>query len=102
MADEMVEEQPALSANQFTNVVQELISAEFKIDSYNIASNGQKHMVLVQNSELQTISVFSVPKMDQNVYLVAQIYVVTTAHSSKANIFFDGSYIGETYIDLRI
>ncbi|MDG2152778.1 MAG: DUF4139 domain-containing protein, partial [Crocinitomicaceae bacterium] len=92
-----------LSASQFTNVVQQLISAEFKIDlPYNIASNGQKHMVLVQNSELQTnFKYYSVPKMDQNVYLVAQMLKVDELQliPSKANIFFDGSYIGETYID---
>ena len=103
MADEIAEEQPALSANQFTNVVRKLISAEFKIDlPYNIASNGQKHMVLVQNSELQTnFKYYSVPKMDQNVYLVAQMLKVDELQliPSKANIFFDGSYIGETYID---
>ena len=101
--DDMAEEEPALSANQFTNVVQQLISAEFKIDlPYNIASNGQKHMVLVQNSELKTnFKYYSVPKMDQNVYLVAQMLKVDELQliPSKANIFFDGSYIGETYID---
>jgi uncharacterized protein (TIGR02231 family) len=101
--DDMENEEPALSANQFTNVVQQLISAEFKIDlPYNIASNGQKHMVLVQNSELQTnFKYYSVPKMDQNVYLVAQMLKVDELQliPSKANIFFDGSYIGETYID---
>ncbi len=101
--DDVAEEEPALSANQFTNVVQQLISAEFKIDlPYNITSNGQKHMVLVQNSELQTnFKYYSVPKMDQNVYLVAQMLKVDELQliPSKANIFFDGSYIGETYID---
>ena len=101
--DDEAEEEPALSANQFTNVVQQLISAEFKIDlPYNITSNGQKHMVLVQNSELQTnFKYYSVPKMDQNVYLVAQMLKVDELQliPSKANIFFDGSYIGETYID---
>ena len=98
-----MEEEPALSASQFTSVVQQLISAEFKINlPYNIASNGQKHMVLVQNSELKTnFKYYSVPKMDQNVYLVAQMLKVDELQliPSKANIFFDGSYIGETYID---
>jgi uncharacterized protein (TIGR02231 family) len=59
-------------------------------------------MVLVQNSELQTnFKYYSVPKMDQNVYLVAQMLKVDELQliPSKANIFFDGSYIGETYID---
>lgn len=101
--EDALEETPAMNANQFTNVVQQLISAEFKIDlPYNIASNGQKHMVLVQNSELKTnFKYYSVPKIDQNVYLVAEMLKVDELQliPSKANIFFDGSYIGETYID---
>ncbi len=103
MADELVEDTPAMGANQFTTVVQKLISAEFDIDlPYTIASNGAKHMVLVQNSELETnFKYYSVPKIDQSVYLVAQMLKVDELQliPSKANIFFDGSYIGETYID---
>ena len=101
--DEISEDVPAMGADQFTKVVQQLISAEFDIDlPYTIASNGLKHMVLVQNSELQTnFKYYSVPKIDQSVYLVAQMIKVDELQliPSKANIFFDGSYIGETYID---
>ena len=97
------DEEPAMQANQFTQVVQQLVSAQFDIDlPYSIASNGQKHMVLVQNSELQTnFKYYSVPKIDQSVYLVAEMLKVDELQliPSKANIFFDGSYVGETYID---
>jgi len=101
--DAIGDEDPAMNADQFTKVVQQLISAEFDIDlPYSIASNGLKHMVLVQNSELQTtFKYYSVPKIDQSVYLVAQMIKVDELQliPSRANIFFDGSYIGETYID---
>ena len=97
------EDEIALDADQFTKVVQQLIAAEFKINLPNsIASNGQKHMVLVQKSELKTnFKYYAVPKMDQSVYLVAEMLKVNELQliPSKANIFFDGSYIGETYID---
>ena len=97
------EDEIALDADQFTKVVQQLIAAEFKINlPYSIASNGQKHMVLVQKSELETnFKYYAVPKMDQSVYLVAEMLKVDELQliPSKANIFFDGSYIGETYID---
>ena len=97
------DEEPAMQANQFTQVVTQLVSAQFDIDlPYTIASNGQKHMVLVQNSELQTnFKYYSVPKIDQSVYLVAEMLKVDELQliPSKANIFFDGSYVGETYID---
>lgn len=97
------EDEIALDADQFTKVVQQLIAAEFKINlPYSIASNGEKHMVLVQKSELETnFKYYAVPKMDQSVYLVAEMLKVDELQliPSKANIFFDGSYIGETYID---
>lgn len=96
-------EDAALDASQFTTVVQQLIAAEFKIDlNYNIASDNQNHMVLVKQSELNTsFRYFAVPKLDPGVYLVAQMTKLDELQlvPAKANIFFDGTYIGETYID---
>jgi uncharacterized protein (TIGR02231 family) len=101
--ESIAEDEVALDANEFTKVVHQLIAAEFKIDlPYSIASNGQQHMVLVQKSELETnFKYYAVPKLDQSVYLVAEMLKVDELQliPSKANIFFDGSYIGETYID---
>ena len=99
----IAEDEVAMDANEFTKVVHQLIAAEFKIDlPYSIASNWQQHMVLVQKSELETnFKYYAVPKLDQSVYLVAEMLKVDELQliTSKANIFFDGSYIGETYID---
>lgn len=96
-------ENDALNANAFMTVVQQLIAAEFKIDlDYNIASDNQIRMVLIKQADLNTsFKYFSVPKLDQGVYLVAQMTKLDELQlvPAKANIFFDGSYIGETYID---
>lgn len=93
----------ALGAEQFTTIVQQLISAEFKIDlNYNIASDNQVRMVLVKQSELNTsFRYYAVPKLDPGVYLVAQMTKLDELQlvPAKANIFFDGTYIGETYLD---
>jgi uncharacterized protein (TIGR02231 family) len=101
--DSSVQDNEALDANEFTKVTHHLIAAEFKIDlPYNIKSNGETHMVLVQQSELQTnFKYYAVPKIDASVYLVAEMLKIDKLQliPSKANIFFDGSYIGETYID---
>ena len=59
-------------------------------------------MVLVQKSELETnFKYYAVPKIDASVYLVAEMLKIDELQliPSKANIFFDGSYIGETFID---
>jgi len=93
----------ALTAANFTSVVQMLIAAEFKIDlPYSIPSNNDQHMVLIKQTELATtFKYYAVPKMDPGVYLVAQMTKLDELQliPAKANIFFDGSYIGETYID---
>jgi uncharacterized protein (TIGR02231 family) len=97
------EDKVALTADQFTTVVQQLIAAEFKIDlPYTIKSNNEQHMVLIKQTDLDTkFKYYSVPKMDKGVYLVAQMTKLDELQlvPARANIFFDGSYIGETYID---
>jgi len=97
------EDVPALGADQFTTVVHQLIAAEFKIDlPYSIKSNNEKNLVLIKTSELNTtFKYYAVPKMDAGVYLVAQMTKLDELQlvPANANIFFDGSYIGETYID---
>ncbi|MEN9304139.1 MAG: hypothetical protein RL264_2568 [Bacteroidota bacterium] len=93
----------ALTADQFTTVVNQLISAEFKIDlPYTIKSNNENHIVFVKQKDLDTkFRYYSVPKLDNGVYLVAQMTKLDELQlvPAKANIYFDGSYIGETYID---
>jgi uncharacterized protein (TIGR02231 family) len=58
--------------------------------------------VLIKNSDLNTtFKYYSVPKVDPGVYLVAQMTKLDELQlvPASANIFFDGSYIGETYLD---
>jgi uncharacterized protein (TIGR02231 family) len=93
----------ASTSAQFVEVVRQLSSIEFKIDlPYSIASNNEQHMVLIKTVDLEAnYKYFAVPKMDNAVYLVAQITKLDELGlvPAAANIFFDGSYIGETYID---
>ncbi len=93
----------AITSDKFVHVVDQVISAEFQIDlPYSIASNNEKHMVLVKNVDLNaTYKYYAVPKYDQAAYLVAQLTTLDALQlvPARANIFFDGSYIGETYLD---
>lgn len=97
------EDMEAKTSDQFTQIISQTISAEFRIDLlYTIPSNNEKHMVLISNTDLAAnYKYYTVPKMDASVYLVAQISKLDELQlvPAKANIFFDGSYIGETYID---
>lgn len=88
---------------EFTEVIDKMISAEFKIDlPYTIKSNNEKHLVLVSNNDLNAnFKYFSIPKFDRGAYLVAQITKLDELQlvPAKANIFFDGTYMGETYLN---
>lgn len=93
----------AKTAADFSQLIDHVISAEFKIDlPYSIKSNNEKHMVLISNTDLNaTFKYYTAPKMDASVYLVALISKLDELQliPAKANIFFDGTYIGETYLD---
>lgn len=90
-------------SSDFTQVIRQLNSVEFKIDlPYSIKSDGQEHMVLIKVADLSAdYTYYSVPKLDNGVYLVAQLSKLDELGlvPAQANIFFDGTYIGETYID---
>jgi uncharacterized protein (TIGR02231 family) len=98
-----LEEMDAITSNHFTQVIEHMISAEFRIDlPYSISSNNEHTMVLVKNVDLDAnYKYYTVPKLDPSVYLVAQLSKLDELQlvPAKANIFFDGSYIGETYLD---
>lgn len=98
---EMVED--AVFANSFVQVVDHVISAEFRIDlPYTIKSNNKQHMVLVKNVDLDAnYKYYTVPKYDKSAYLVAQLSKLDELQlvPAKANIYFDGTYMGETYLD---
>jgi uncharacterized protein (TIGR02231 family) len=97
------EQLDAQDASDFTTMIDQVLSAEFRIDlPYSIKSDGEEHMVLVKNVDLNaTYKYISVPKLDIGAYLVAQIVKLDELQlvPATANIFFDGTYMGETYLD---
>lgn len=108
-AEVMVESDEATNFNyastsaNYTTVVEQKINVEFQIDlKYTIRSNNKKHMVLIKNQDIDADFVYyTVPKLDESVYLVANITNLDELKlvPAQANIFFDGSYVGETYIN---
>ncbi len=93
----------AETAASFTTLVDRVISVEYKIDlPYTIEADGESHLVLVRNIDLNAnYRYYSVPKVDPSVFLVAEILKLDELQlvPATANIFFDGTYMGETYID---
>lgn len=95
-----------VQANQsfeWTTVSDLTVAAEFKIDLvYTIKSDDENHIVLIQNNDLAVnYTYYTVPKVESGVFLVGEIQKLDELQLVPANatIIFDGSYIGQTYLN---
>jgi uncharacterized protein (TIGR02231 family) len=99
------EEQDALSISNYTQVVETSLSAEFQIAMpYTIESGGSGQLVDIQLHNLPaTFRYYAVPKIDKTAFLTAVIadWEGLNLISGKANIYFEGTYVGETFFDLQ-
>ncbi|MBL7683052.1 MAG: DUF4139 domain-containing protein [Flavipsychrobacter sp.] len=81
------------------------VSTTFDIDlPYTIPTDGQAHLVSVKSYELPaSYRYFAVPKMDRDAFLQAQItnWEDLNLIPATTNIFYEGSYVGQGYIDMR-
>ena len=102
-APEMKEEQTTL--NEYVEVDNSGINTTFDIDlPYNIPSDGQEHLVAVKSYELPaTYRYYAVPKKDRDAFLQAQVtnWEDLNLLPAKTNIFYEGSYVGQGYTDVR-
>jgi uncharacterized protein (TIGR02231 family) len=99
---------PAKPANNktvadFTRVVEATFATKFGISiPYSIPSNGKPQLVDVKNHTLKTIyNRSAVPKLDKDAFLMAQLvnWEQFNLLSGKANIYFEGTFVGETYLN---
>jgi uncharacterized protein (TIGR02231 family) len=83
-----------------------MISAEYKIDTkQDVPSDGQVHLVAMQEYNLDaSYNYHAVPKLDQSAYLLAKVadYGKYNLLPGDANLFFDGVYIGKSYINPQV
>jgi uncharacterized protein (TIGR02231 family) len=111
-ADRMVTESKSVAApaaqvtlNDYVQVDNSGISTAFDIDlPYTIPSDGQEHLVAIKSYELPaTYRYFAVPKKDRDAFLQAQVtnWEDLDLLPAKTNIFYEGSYVGQGYTDVR-
>jgi len=97
------EDYNAQTSSNFSTMIQQLLSIEYAIDlPYTIKSDNQMNMVLINTKSLNTeYMYYAVPKLDLSVYMVARITDLSSLNliPGKANLFHDGAYIGETYLN---
>lgn len=98
-----VTNKPANTIADFTQVNEMTLATEFDIDiPYTIPSNGKAQMMTVQIHDLTTNYEYSaVPKLDLDAFLMAKIsgWEEYSLLSGKANVYFEGRFVGETYLD---
>ena len=96
-------EQKALSIADYTVMEENLLNVEYDINiPYTIPSDGETHIVAVQNKEIPAaFEHFAIPKIDPNAFLLARLtgWEDLNLIPGEANVFFEGTYVGATYID---
>lgn len=93
---------PAMAAVP-ASIVQHQTSASFDIDiPYDIAGNGENHSVVLKEMDMPAgYTYYSVPKLDQDAFLVAHVkdFAGLNLLPGEANIMIGNVYAGKTYID---
>jgi uncharacterized protein (TIGR02231 family) len=87
----------------YTSVVQTMTNVEFEIKlNYTVPSDGQAHMIPIQSENIPTEYVYYiVPKLESQAFLIAKLtdWEKLDLLPGMANIYFDGTFIGETSIN---
>jgi uncharacterized protein (TIGR02231 family) len=91
------------SATGVATAQQTDVNIEFIVTSaYTIPSDGARHQVDLTTSNLAAHYGYgSVPKLDKDAFVTAQVSGndLVNQVSGEANIYFDGTYVGKTYIN---
>ncbi|MCH2043447.1 MAG: DUF4139 domain-containing protein [Saprospiraceae bacterium] len=76
---------------------------EFELEmDQNIPSDGEQHIVIIKEHELDAVYEYhAVPKLDKGAFLLAKItdYGKYDLLPGAANIFYEGSYLGQSHIN---
>jgi uncharacterized protein (TIGR02231 family) len=97
------DEAKAKYASDFVKTNQNLLRTDYEIKlKYNIPSDGKQHVAMIQTKEVSSVYEFTaIPKLDRNAFLMAKIFNWEDLNlmQAQANIFFDGTYLGKTFIN---
>jgi uncharacterized protein (TIGR02231 family) len=102
-AAEIVVEKEAKSAADFVSTIQTSLNTEFDIAlPYSVPSASKPTMVDIRNYEMKADYLYSVaPKLDADAFLLARAvgWEEYSLLPGEANIFFEGTFVGKTFID---
>lgn len=99
------EEYADSSLDDYVAVAENELNMVYTIDlPYTIPGNGKEQNIDMKTFETQAIyKYYSAPKLDTETYLLAEIadWQKLNLLSGKANVTYDGTYVGESFIDAR-
>jgi hypothetical protein len=88
-----------------TQITQNMMRIEYEIKlKYMIESDNKAHNVVIQTKTMPSVYSYSVvPKLDPDAFLMARVtdWEDMNLIPGSARIYFDNSYIGESYINPR-
>lgn len=94
------------STAAYTQVQENQLNVSFIISiPYSIPSDGKPRQVSIQDYNLPTSFQYAaVPRLDQDAFLIAKVSGWEQYHllPGVANLFFEGSYVGESFINPEI
>ncbi|HEY5825150.1 MAG TPA: DUF4139 domain-containing protein [Cyclobacteriaceae bacterium] len=103
MAEEEVAAAPAETVADFVQTIQTTLNTEFDISlPYSVSSSSKPTMVDIRNYEMKADYSYSVaPKLDLDAFLMAKAtgWEDFNLLPGEANIFFEGTFVGKTFID---
>lgn len=95
----------AISTADLVDVLETAVNTEFAISMpYTVSSSNKPTLVEIQNHEMQAIYQYAVaPKLDGDAFLMARAsgWEEFNLLPGEANVFFEGSFVGKTFVDPR-
>ena len=89
--------------DDYVTVTDNTLNLAFDIDlPYDVPTNGKAQTATIATNEIAaTYKHYAVPKLDNDVYLLAEIpdWEKLNLMPAEANIIFEGTYVGKSFID---
>jgi uncharacterized protein (TIGR02231 family) len=102
-APEMKKKESGDGLNEHTTVSDKELNVTFDIDlPYDVPTNGKAQTAVLKKYDVPaSYKFFSIPKLDNEVFLLAQLsdWEKLNLLPGEANIIFEGTYIGKSFID---
>ena len=95
----------ATTTAELVNMLETAVNTEFAISvPYTVSSSNKPTLVEIQNHEMRALYQYAVaPKLDGDAFLMARAtgWEDFNLLPGDANVFFEGTFVGKTYIDPR-